>query len=152
MASPPVHRIDLRAFRYATEVPERVEAALAVVIPELTDAETGPDLTRTRSEGHYGHPIDVYEASLEDDRAMASLFDRLADGDALERIVADLDDRVTEDCEMFIRLDKQRAYAEDRLHLGDGIEVRIKLEAYPATPDRAIANLTAYLTERGLLG
>lgn len=149
MATPPVHRIDVRAFRYATEVPERVMAALAVAVPGLADPEGGPERTRTRSEGHFGHPIDVYRATTEDGDRIEEVFERLATSGALGQIVDELGDRVTDDCVLYVRLDKQRAFADERVELGEGIELRIKLEAYPAKPDRAIENLTAYLSDRG---
>ncbi|MFW6448429.1 MAG: RNA-binding domain-containing protein [Halobacteriota archaeon] len=149
MADPPVHRIDVRAFRYATEVPERVEAALETVVPALGDEE-GPAVRVTATEGHFGHPIDVYEVTLEDRDAIEGSLSGLEASSALERVLDELESRVTDDCELFVRLDKQRAYADGVAVLGTGIELRIKLEAYPAKPATAIGNLRDYVEARGL--
>lgn len=149
MGDLPVHRIDVRAFRYATEAPERVEAAIETVVPEAVDPEAAAQLDRTTTEGHFGHPIDIYAVSLSDADAIDAIFRRLAASGALSTIVDELDARVNQDCELFVRLNKQAAFADESLELGDGIELRIKLEAYPATPDRAIENLMGYLDAQG---
>ena len=145
MPSPPVHHVDVRAFRYATEVPARVEAALSAVYPGLGDPEE-PAIDRTTTEGHYGHEIDIYEAHLETTDQLRTVFDRLRDGGDLGRVHDELGDRVTQDNELFLRLDKQTAYTEGVLRLGTGIELRAKIEAYPAKRETAIENLDGYLS------
>ncbi|MFP4590028.1 MAG: RNA-binding domain-containing protein [Halobacteriales archaeon] len=150
MADPPVHRVDVRTFRYATEVPARVEAALEAIAPALAADDAGAEVRVTTTEGHYGHPIDVYEVTLEDGEAIAGLLATLGASSALERVLDDLESRVTDDCELFVRLDKQRAYADGEAVLGAGIELRFKLEAYPAKPAAAIENLRAYVAEGAL--
>lgn len=144
MARPPIHHVDVRAFRYATEVPERVEAALRLVYPPLD--EDGTPLERDRTEGHYGHPIDVYSLSLSTRADIRIVIDRLQERGDIEAIIDELPIRVTEDCDLFLRFDKQRAYTDDRLVFGDGIELRLRLEAYPAKRGPAIDNAREYLT------
>lgn len=146
MASPPVHHIDVRAFCYATEVPERVETALSTVYP--IDSDDAVTLERSTTEGHYGHPIDILAFSLTKADQFRTAFDRLAERGDLEAIDAELDDRVTEECDLYLRFDKQRAYRDGHLQAGRGIELRIRLEAYPAKREAAIDNLRAYLEER----
>lgn len=149
MASPPVHHIDVRAFRYATEVPERVETAIDAVYPLEAGDDEGAPLTVVPSEGHFGDRIDVYELSVESTRDCERVFERLRERGDLQAIDTDLPDRVTDDCDLFLRFDKQRAYQSGELTLGQGIEVRMRLEAYPARPAAAIENLRAYLDEIG---
>lgn len=146
MSTPPVHHLRVRAFRYGTEVPERVDAAIRTVYPPLGD-EGEPTIERTETEGHYGNPIEIYEAHLETAEQLRLVFDRLHEAGILEQLVDELEDRVTEDTELFLRFDKQAAYRDDELVLGDGIELRAKVEAYPATREGAIANLEAYLAD-----
>lgn len=144
MSTPPVHHIDVRAFRYATEVPDRVDTALRAVYPPLGGDEE-PIIDRTVTEGHFGHRIDIYEFQLSTAAAIERFFDRLRDDGVLEPLRAELPERVTDDTELFVRFDKQSAYTEGVLEFGRGIEVRAKIEAYPARKAAAIENLDAYL-------
>lgn len=145
MSSPPVHHIDVRAFRYATEVPDRVDAALQAVYPRLGEDEE-PTIERTVTEGHYGHRIDIYEFHLDENRAIETLFERIRDHGELSRLIEELPDRINDETELFVRFDKQAAYTDEELIFGPGIELRAKVEAYPAKREAAIKNLTEYLT------
>lgn len=149
MSAPPVHHIDVRAFRYATEVPERVDAALRAVYPPLGE-EDEPAIERTVTEGHYGHRIDIYEVHLDDSDTIEHAFKRIRTDGELNRLIDELPERITDDAELFVRFDKQAAYTDERLDFGPGIEVRAKVEAYPAKKEAAIENLEGYL--RGLTG
>lgn len=147
MAGPPVHHLDLRAFCYQTEVPDRVDTALRAVYPDL-DREDEPAIEHTTTEGHYGNRIDIHEAHLSRAAEVRTVFDRLEAAGLLTALRDEVAERVTEDTELFIRLDKQAAYADGTLRLGTGIEVRATVEAYPATREGAIENLTSYLDDR----
>ena len=144
MVSPPVHHIRIRAFCYGTEIPDRVGAALRAVYPEL-GAPDEPAIEVTSSEGHYGHQIDIFSAELSNADQFRTVIDRIAAGGELTQIARELDQRVTHDNELVIRFDKQTAYREEVLTLGQGIEVSIKLEAYPAKRSAAIENIREYL-------
>lgn len=144
MSTPPVHHIDVRAFRYATEVPDRVDSALQAVYPPLGEDDE-PAIDRTVTEGHFGHRIDIYEFQLSTTAAIERFFGRIRDDGLLDRLRAELSERITEDTELFVRFDKQTAYTEGVLEFGPGIEVRAKIEAYPARKAAAIENLDAYL-------
>ena len=135
MPSVPFHYFDLRAFCYVTEDDKRVEDALYTFLPE--DFE----IQRTESEGHYGDRILVLSARVENADGMRTVLDSLGDlADAeLSRVQTELDERVTENCEFFLTLDKQAAYAGE-VQLGDGITLRGKVEAYPAKRESAIEN------------
>jgi RNA binding exosome subunit len=142
MASIPFHYIDLRAFCYVTEDEERVEDALRTFLPEEFE------LQRAASEGHYGDRILVLSARVENADGMRTVLDAIGDlaGDELHRIRTELDERVNENCSLFLTLDKQAAFHGD-VALGDGITVRGKVEAYPAKQDAAIENAREALEE-----
>ena len=125
MSSVPFHYVDLRAFCYATEDEKRVEQALRTYLPEEFPIE------RTESEGHHGDRILVLSARVEKADGIRHVLDRIAELGEGDRIRDELDQRVTENCELFVRLDKQAAY-RGRAELGDGITLRAKVEAYPA--------------------
>jgi len=133
MSSVPFHYVDLRAFSYATEDDKRVEDALRTFLPEEVE------LQRVESEGHYGDPILVLSARVEnadDVRAVLDSFEALPDEES-ERVLAELDERVDEDCSFFVSFSKQAAVDGD-VRLGEGITFRGKVEAYPAKKAHAI--------------
>jgi RNA binding exosome subunit len=140
MSSVPFHYVDLRTFRYATEDDDRVAAALRTFLP--ADAET----ERQETEGHHGDRILVMSTRLERADEVRHVLARLADIEDFEGLLAELDDRVDDNCALFLQLDKQAAF-DGRVALGDGLVLRGKVEAYPADRDRAIETAETALRE-----
>ena len=138
MSEVPFHYVDLRAFCYATEDERRVERALRTFLPEEYPIE------RAESEGHHGDRIVVLSARVENADDVRTVLDRVREAD-LAAIGADLDERVTEDCELYVGFDKAAAYRGE-VKLGDGITFRAKVEAYPARKKAAIENVRGVLT------
>ncbi|SMO53448.1 RNA-binding protein [Halorubrum cibi] len=133
MPAVPFHYVDLRAFSYATEDEKRVEEALRSLLPE--DAE----LDRVENVGHHGDRIVVLSARIERADGMRHVLDRIAELDDLDGVLAELDQRVDDNCALFMRLDKQAAFRGE-VRLGPGITVRAKVEAYPAKKEAAVEN------------
>ncbi|QAU12339.1 RNA-binding protein [Halorubrum sp. BOL3-1] len=133
MPKVPFHYVDLRAFSYATEDVKRVEQALYALLPE--DVE----LDRVKNVGHHGDRIVVLSARVETADEMRHVLDRLSELDDLDRVLDELDERVDDNCALFLRLDKQAAFRGD-VRLGPGLTVRTKVEAYPAKKEKAVAN------------
>lgn len=140
MAKVPFHYVDLRAFCYATEDEKRVEDALRTLLPEEFPLE------RAETEGHFGDRILVLSARVENADDVRVVLNRLSGLPAFDRLDSELDERITDDCEFFLRLDKQEAY-RGRVELGDGITVRAKVEAYPAKKHIAVENVRDALDE-----
>ncbi|SDQ61893.1 RNA-binding protein [Natronobacterium texcoconense] len=134
----PLHYVDLRTFCYATEDEKRVEEALRTFLPDGEDDEPF-ELERAESEGHYGDRILVLSARVENADDVRHVLSRLADLEGFDRLIDELDDRVTENTELFLRLDKQAAFEGD-VRLGQGITFRGKVEAYPAKKEQAVEN------------
>jgi RNA binding exosome subunit len=133
MAKVPFHYVDLRAFSYATEDEKRVEDALRTFLPE--DAE----LDRVENVGHHGDRIVVLSARIENADGMRHVLDALAGLDDVDRVIDELDQRVDDNCALFLRVDKQAAFRGE-VRLGPGITVRAKVEAYPAKQAAAVEN------------
>ena len=133
MSSVPFHYVDLRAFSYATEDDRRVEDALRFFLPEEFEID------RAESEGHYGDRILVFSARVENAGGIRGVLDRLDElpEEELERVGAELEERVDENCSFFVSLSKQAAF-NGEVRLGDGLTVRGKVEAYPAKKARAV--------------
>lgn len=138
MSAVPLHYVDVRAFAYATEEEGRVERALRAVLPP--DAE----LHRETTEGHYGDRILILSSRIETADDIRHVLERLYEMPEFDRVRAQIPQRVDEDCAFFLRLDKQRAF-DGEVALGRGIQVRGKVEAYPASRNAAIENLQEYL-------
>jgi len=133
MVAVPFHYVDLRAFCYATEDEKRVEAALRTFLPEETGIE------RVENEGYHGDRIVVLSARVGTADGMRYVLSRLAELPDAGRVRRELDERIDEDCTLFLRLDKQAAFG-GRVELGAGITLRAKVEAYPADREAAIEN------------
>lgn len=143
MSSVPLHYVDLRTFRYATEDDERVADALRTFLPEETE------ITRAPSEGHFGDPIVVLSTRLKRADEIRAVFDAVESLPAEERdrLLAELEERVDEDCTLYVTFDKQAA-ADGSVRLGGGITLRTKVEAYPAKQETAVENVRAFLEGR----
>ncbi|PSP90136.1 hypothetical protein BRC90_02490 [Halobacteriales archaeon QS_4_69_34] len=140
MSSVPFHYVDLRAFCHTTEDEARVERALRTYLPEDFGIE------RAETEGFHGDRIVVLSARVESADGIRAILAELAGlGDA-DRVRAELDERIDENCSLFVRLDKQAALRGE-VALGEGIELRGKVEAYPATKDAAVENAREALDE-----
>ncbi|WP_338737972.1 RNA-binding protein [Haloplanus salilacus] len=133
MSSVPFHYVDLRTFCYATEDEKRVEGALRTYLPEEYELE------RQVTEGHHGDRIAILSARLENADDVRYVLDRLVDLPDYEAFVDELDDRVSEDCSLYLTLDKQAAFGGE-VRQGDGITLRGKVEAYPANREAAVEN------------
>ncbi|MFB6073854.1 MAG: RNA-binding protein [Haloarculaceae archaeon] len=134
MSSVPFHYVDLRAFAYATEDEKRVAAALRTFLPE--DVE----LDRAVNEGYYGDRIVVLSARVENADDVRHVLERIAAAGDIDTVLAELADRIDDNCSFFLSFDKQAAF-EGEARLGDGITMRAKVEAYPAKRERAIENV-----------
>jgi len=133
MPSVPFHYVDLRTFCYATEDDKRVEAALRHYLPEEFEIEVAP------TEGHHGDRIVVLSARVETADEMRHVLGQVAELGQIDRVMDELDERVDENCSLFLRLDKQAAF-NGRSELGEGITLRAKVEAYPAKQEAAVEN------------
>ncbi|KYH27196.1 hypothetical protein HAPAU_06480 [Halalkalicoccus paucihalophilus] len=138
MASVPLHYVDLRTFCYATEDEKRVEDALRTYLPE------GFEIERAETEGYHGDRILVLSARIENADGIRHVLDQLRGSTDLERVRDQLDERVTENCELFLYLDKQAAFGGEAA-LGEGITLRAKVEAYPAKKESAVENVREFL-------
>lgn len=134
MAAVPFHYVDLRTFCYATEDEKRVEEALRTYLPEAYEID------RAETEGYHGDRILVLSARVENADDVRHVLDALRGSADLEAVREQLDERVTENCELFLYLDKQAAFGGE-VSLGEGITLRAKVEAYPAKKESAVENV-----------
>jgi RNA binding exosome subunit len=144
VSSVPFHYIDLRAFCYATEEPERVRETLDTLMP--TDGQDPPSVERQENDGFHGDRILVLSSRMERADAMRYALARLAEAAEFETLLDQVEERVDSNCAFYVQLDKQAAF-DGRIRLGEGISVRAKVEAYPAKRATAIENARTTLLE-----
>jgi RNA binding exosome subunit len=135
------HSLHARAFCHTTEDPERVLKAMACVLGHV-ETET------LRTEGYFGNPMEILQASVHDRDLITDFFRRLSPQDR-ESIANSLGTRIDEGCNLFIRLDKQAAYLGEvkMVAEGDVISVRVKVNAFPARCEVAQVIVSEFLEE-----
>ncbi len=123
--------VHFRVFCHATEDEAKVVQALKFV--------SGSDeQTREVTEGYHGNPIIILEVFLKEKRRSKDFFSRLS-ADDLQEIADSLDRRMDDDCNLFLRLDKQEAYLGNlkMTTSDDAIAIRAKVESYPKKLENA---------------
>ena len=137
-----IHYILFRTQAHATEDVSRVVEALEHVLPPETEIE------REETKGYFDNPITILKARLEKKAAesyMKFLRDSLPAEDYAE-LRKELPQRVSEDCNFYLRLSKQDAFLGDvRItYAEDAILIRAKIAAYPAKYELALEQVRGY--------
>lgn len=135
----PFGALHARTFCHATEDLGRVRAA-------LENALGKHELRTLRTEGHHGNPITILETTVEDTDAIDEFFSRFGAAD-LDELLSSLGSRIDDDCNLFLRIDKQAAFKEE-IRLGrndDVIMVRVRVRSFPAKHEIALATAREYL-------
>jgi RNA-binding protein len=141
------HWLRLRAVAHPTEDVGRVREALRFVAG--LDAAAFAAATKEEPlETHHGLPLVVLETVLDRSRPLRDVLSRLlALPGGLDRLRATLEARVDDDGILYARVEKQAA-AQGELRLTEGedaIQLRLKVESYPAGRDAALRALAAML-------
>jgi RNA binding exosome subunit len=131
--------VHFRVFCHATEDEAKVAQALKF-------ASGADEATREVTEGYHGNPIIILEVFIKEKRRAKEFFSKLS-ADALEEIIASLDKRMDDDCNLYLRLDKQEAYLGimKLTSSDDAIAIRAKVESYPKKRETAMKSATEFL-------
>ncbi|MFP4197921.1 MAG: RNA-binding domain-containing protein [Methanomassiliicoccales archaeon] len=134
-----LHYLSFRAFAHATEREERVREALFF-------ASGAENIESIEAEGHHGNPITVLSTSLDRAREIREFFLRFEE-EGRRAILDTLEDRIDDDCNIHLRLDKQKALLGELRVVGgdDVISVRGKVASYPKRRGRAIEGMKGFL-------
>ncbi|MDF1537568.1 MAG: RNA-binding domain-containing protein [Candidatus Thorarchaeota archaeon] len=129
-----IDRLEVRAYSRATEVPERVTAAILNIFPETVRDKVA--ISKAKTDGHLGIPIMIHVGILDDHKltsfAIQEIFSNFA-ANELQSILNTLELRIDEECTLFLRIDKQTAYLEDiELAIGsDVISLQVHIMKWP---------------------
>lgn len=150
---PTVDRIEARAYSYETEVIERVVSAVTNLFP--TDIHKGLEIHTQKTEGHSHTTITVVHVLLTEKKRCRTAFEFIINKLSPEdrrNLLRSLDLRLTDDCILFLRLDKQKAYLNEiRLQsTPDVIRVQIHLRYYPRCDKEQATSDLRELLEREL--
>ena len=143
MATLRYHWLRLRATCHPTEDLAKVESAVrfAAGVADLA-------VKAEAMETHHGGTVHVVEAVVDKSRAVRDALGRIfALPGAREDLAATAEARTDDDGVVYLRLDKQEA-AQGRLALTrgeDAVQLRLKMEHYPATREAALESLRALL-------
>ena len=129
-----VAKIEARAYSRATEVSDKVVAAILNLYPEKFRELL--ELESTKVEGQSGDEILIFGSKLKDKEGCETTLDyilgKLEEGDR-RRLSYSLTRRIDSNCLFFIRIDKQAAFLDEIvLEKGpDVIIVKIHIRQYP---------------------
>ena len=141
-----IHYISLRVSAQATEDPKKVRSAIGLFLPPAEDESKlkGSDIiSEYVTSGYYGNKIILMEAELHKKKHTQYVIDlirqRLGKQEMLQ-LVKQVHLRVDDDCNLYIRFNKQQAFQGKLVmtNTSDVVLLRIKLKAYPAKYERAI--------------
>jgi len=118
--------VSVRLSAHATEDLEKVKKALLNLLPDGRAEELVIRMEPLK--GHYGNPITLLEARIDDPGLIEALLESLRLRLSMEdkqRIARDLS-RLLEKNDLYLRLDKQAAFEDElRLRRDDPIHIRI---------------------------
>jgi hypothetical protein len=127
-----IHNVSYRTFIYGTENKEKVKKAVKTLFPN-----SSPQIEET--EGYYNNPVLILHDKIEKKRDIKDFIQTLQKISS-SNILNDLNRKMDDKGNLFLRFDKQKAYQGDLqvVEHGDSIHVKIKMAAYPARKDPAI--------------
>ena len=132
-----VREVEISAFSNATEDEDKVEKAIKNLLPE-ENRELW--LTRKTLKGYHGDPITIITGKIRTKKGATGVLRRV--GQELstldqQRMLDELDERLDEGGNLYIRLDKQNAYqGKVRLLETDPVKMKFRLRL-PHGRDRA---------------
>jgi len=123
-----VQNVEVTALVHATEDESKVRKAVLNLLPPDIDP---PAFEAVKLQGYYGDPITTLKLNVKHRRPATDLFEhivrRLSSLD-LQALLDELPQRIDESKNLYIRLDKQKAYTGKAvLETHDSIRVKAKL-------------------------
>ena len=128
-----IHNIKFRVFVYENEDVQELSQAILNILPEAEiDAEEAEGLTDDK--------IIILSGVVSKKRYTKAFFNTLLESSDLEKLNDDLERKIDEKGNWFLRFDKEDAI-DEKLTIkdsGDSIHLKIKIAAYPAKKEIAV--------------
>ena len=146
LVSVKIERITVSTVVYSTEDREKVALAISTIFPFEFEIRS------SRAKGHFGNPIEYLEVEIKRKGKIRKFWNNLIEllGDQRRYIVNTVENRIDDQGNLYIRIDKQRAYLGDVVltETGDAILIKVKLVTYPSRRDR-IVEFAREIVEKG---
>lgn len=132
-----VREVEVSAFSHATEDEDKVEKAMKNLLPE---ENRDLWLTRKTLKGYHGDPITIVTGKVRTNKGATGVLQRVVQELSSldqQRLLDELDERLDDGGNLYIRLDKQNAYlGKVRLLETDPVKMKFRLRL-PHGKDRA---------------
>lgn len=132
-----VREVEVSAFSHATEDEDKVEKAMKNLLPE---ENRDLWLTRKTLKGYHGDPITIVTGKVRTNKGATGVLQRVVQELSSldqQRLLDELEERLDEGGNLYIRLDKQNAYlGKVRLLETDPVKMKFRLRL-PHGKDRA---------------
>ena len=131
-----IHNIKFRAFVYENESVDEISQAILNILPEA-------EIEAEDAEGLLEDKIIILSGVVSKKRYTKTFFNTLLDWTDLEKLNSDLERKMDEKGNWFLRFDKQDALDEKWtiLDSGDSIHLKIKVAAFPAKKEIAVEKI-----------
>ena len=128
-----IHNIKFRAFVYEDESFDEISQAILNLLPEA-------EIESEEAEGLLEDKIIILSGMVSKKRYTKTFFNKLLESVDLEKLNNDLEQKIDEKGNWFLRFDKADALDEKLtiLDKGDSIHLRVKIAAFPAKKQIAV--------------
>lgn len=137
-----IHNIKFRAFVYENESVEEISQAILNILPEA-------EIEAEEAEGMLDDEIIILSGIVSKKRYTKTFFKTLLEFTDSDKLNSDLERKIDEKGNWFLRFDKNDALDEKWtiLDSGDSIHLKIKIAAYPARKEIAIEKIREFILE-----
>ena len=128
-----IHNIKFRAFVYEDESVDEISQAILNLLPEA-------EIESEEAAGLLEDKIIILSGMVSKKRYTKTFFNKLLESVDLEKLNNDLEQKIDEKGNWFLRFDKADALDEKLtiLDKGDSIHLRVKIAAFPAKKQIAV--------------
>lgn len=136
-----IHNIKFRAFVYEDESADEISQAILNILPEA-------EIEAEDAEGMLEDKIIILSGTVSKKRYTKTFFNTLIEWTDLDKLNDDLERKIDEKGNWFLRFDKKDALDEKWtiLDSGDSIHLKIKIAAYPAKKEIAVEKIREAIT------
>ena len=133
-----IHNIKFRAFVYKNESVDEISQAILNLLPEA-------EIEAEEAEGLLEDKILILTGVVSKKRYTKDFFNKLLQSTDLEKLNNDLEQKMDEKGNWFLRFDKNDALDEKLtvLDKGDSIHLKVKIAAFPAKKQIAVDKVRA---------
>ena len=138
-----IHNIKFRVFVYENEDVQELSQAILNILPEA-------EINAEEAEGLTEDKIIILSGIVSKKRYTKAFFNLLLESVDLEKLNNDLERKIDENGNWFLRFDKVDAI-DEKLTIkdsGDSIHLKIKIAAYPAKKEIAVEKVREAILDR----